>query len=169
MSTEPQALDQANRDRAPGEQPALNDKRVAFVRARWHADIVDQALEGFRAELPPGMEIDVIDVPGALEIPLMAQKLAETGRYGAVIGAAFVVDGGIYRHDFVAGTVVDALVQVGLKTGVPILSVVLTPHQYQETEQHQAFFREHFVLKGAEAARAAMAVITGPDAKPLAA
>ena len=159
MSTPAQALDSG----------ALTDQRVAFVRARWHADIVDQALEGFRAEMPPGMEIDVIDVPGALEIPLAAQKLAQAGQYGAIIGAAFVVDGGIYRHDFVAGTVVDALVRVGLDTGVPVLSVVLTPHQYQETDQHQAFFRDHFVVKGAEAARAAMAVITGPNAKPLAA
>ena len=159
MSTPAQALDSG----------ALTDQRVAFVRARWHADIVDQALEGFRAEMPPGMEIDVIDVPGALEIPLAAQKLAQAGQYGAIIGAAFVVDGGIYCHHFVAGTVVDALVRVGLDTGVPVLSVVLTPHQYQETDQHQAFFRDHFVVKGAEAARAAMAVITGPNAKPLAA
>ncbi len=148
---------------------ALTDQRVAFVRARWHCDIVDQALEGFRAEMPPGMVIDVIDVPGALEIPLAAQKLARSEKYGAIVGAAFVVDGGIYRHDFVAGTVVDALVRVGLETGVQVLSVVLTPHQYQETEQHNAFFREHFVTKGAEAARAAMAVITGPDAQILAA
>ena len=148
---------------------ALTDRRLAFVQARWHSDIVDQARHGLMAELPPGMNVDVVDVPGALEIPLTAQKLAKTGQYDAIIGAAFVVDGGIYRHDFVAGTVVDALVRVGLDTGVPILSVVLTPHQYQETEQHQAFFREHFVLKGAEAARAAMAVVAGPDAQPLAA
>ena len=151
------------------EPQALTDHRVAFVRARWHADIVDQALIGFRAEMPPNAPIDVVDVPGALEIPLTAQKLARTGQYGAIIGAAFVVDGGIYRHDFVAGTVVDALVRVGLETGVPVLSVVLTPHQYQETAQHQAFFREHFVAKGGEAARAAMMVLAGPDARPLAA
>ena len=148
---------------------ALTDQRLAFIQARWHSDIVDQARVGLMAELPPGMEVDVFDVPGALEIPLTAQRLARTGRYDAIIGAAFVVDGGIYRHDFVAGTVVDALVRVGLDTDVPVLSVVLTPHQYQETEQHDAFFREHFVIKGAEAARAAMAVVTGVNTTPLAA
>ena len=98
---------------------ALTDQRLAFVQARWHADIVDQARKAFLEELPPGTAVDVIDVPGALEIPLTAQRLARTGRYGAIVGAAFVVDGGIYRHDFVAGTVVDALVRVGLDTAVP--------------------------------------------------
>ena len=63
----------------------------------------------------------------------MAQTLAESGRYDAVVCAALVVDGGIYRHDFVAAAVVDGLMQVGLKTSVPILSVSLTPHQFQET------------------------------------
>ena len=151
------------------EAQALTDQRLAFVQARWHADIVDQARKGFLEELPPGTAVDVIDVPGALEIPLTAQRLARTGRYGAIVGTAFVVDGGIYRHDFVAGTVVDALVRVGLDTGVPILSVVLTPHQYQETAEHTAFFRDHFVLKGREAARAAMAVLGEPRIREAAA
>lgn len=133
--------------------------RLAFVQARWHAEIVDQARKGFLAELPPGTPVDVVDVPGALEIPLTAQKLIRTGSYDAVIGAAFVVDGGIYRHDFVAGAVVDALIRVGLETGVPVLSVVLTPHHYQETGQHRAFFRDHFLVKGAEAAKACLAMI----------
>ena len=147
----------------------LTDRRVAFVQARWHAAIVDQARIGFVEALPPGMCVDVVDVPGALEIPLMAQKLACTGRYGAVVGAAFVVDGGIYRHDFVAGTVVDALVRVGLDTGVPVLSVVLTPHNYQETEQHTAFFHDHFRVKGAEAAHACLSVLAPAEPAVIAA
>jgi len=143
-------------------QTPISEHRIAFIQARWHADIVDQARIGLLEALPPGQAVDVIDVPGALEIPLMAQRLARSGDYGAVIGAAFVVDGGIYRHDFVAGTVVDALVRVGLETDTPVLSVVLTPHQYQETDQHQAFFHDHFRIKGAEAAHAAMAILSPP-------
>lgn len=138
---------------------ALTDQRIAFVQARWHADIVDQARAGLLEALPPGMIVDVVDVPGALEIPLISQRLARTGRYAAIIGAAFVVDGGIYRHDFVAGSVVDALVRVGLDTDTPVLSVVLTPHNYQETEQHLEFFRDHFRIKGAEAAHACLSII----------
>ncbi|WP_424987943.1 6,7-dimethyl-8-ribityllumazine synthase [Microbulbifer sp. S227A] len=131
--------------------------RYAFVKANWHADIVDRALDGF-CELVPAAQVDVFDVPGAFELPLMARDLARTGRYDAVIGAAFVVDGGIYRHDFVAQAVVDGLMRAGLDSGVPVLSVSLTPHHYQETDHHNAIFRAHFVEKGREAARAALAL-----------
>ncbi|MEL6584673.1 MAG: 6,7-dimethyl-8-ribityllumazine synthase [Pseudomonadota bacterium] len=131
--------------------------RYAFIKANWHADIVDQALVGF-SEVIPADQIDVFDVPGAFEMPLLAKKLAQTGKYSAVAAAAFVVDGGIYRHEFVAQAVVTGLMQVGLETGVPVLSVSLTPHQYQETEHHNRIFQAHFVEKGREAARAALQV-----------
>ena len=98
------------------------------------------------------------DVPGAFEMPLKAQQLAKTGNYDAIICAAFVVDGGIYRHDFVAAAVVDGLMRVGLDTGVPVLSVSLTPHHYQETDHHNEIYRAHFVEKGREAARAALSM-----------
>lgn len=132
--------------------------RYAFVKAQWHADIVDRALDGF-VELIPAQQIDVFDVPGAFEMPLLARDLAQTGRYAAVACAAFVVDGGIYRHEFVAQAVVDGLMRAGLDTGVPILSVSLTPHQYQDSDHHNAIYREHFVEKGREAARVALAMI----------
>ena len=103
--------------------------------------------------------MDVYTVPGAFELPLMAQELAQTGRYAAIACAAFVVDGGIYRHDFVAQSVVDGLMRVGLDTSVPILSVSLTPHQYQETDHHNAIYRAHFIEKGREAARAALGIL----------
>lgn len=132
--------------------------RFAFIKAQWHADIVDRALDGF-CELIPAAQVDVFDVPGAFEMPLMAQALANQGRYTAIACAAFVVDGGIYRHDFVASAVVDGLMRVGLDTGVPVLSVSLTPHHYQETDHHNAIYRDHFVLKGREAAQAALRII----------
>ncbi|MEQ8349514.1 MAG: 6,7-dimethyl-8-ribityllumazine synthase [Sneathiellaceae bacterium] len=129
----------------------------AFAKANWHAEIVDRALDGF-LELIPAEQVDIFDVPGAFELPLLARDLAATGRYAAVAAAAFVVDGGIYRHDFVARAVVDGLMRAGLDTGVPILSVSLTPHQYQDTAHHAAIFRAHFVEKGREAARAALMI-----------
>ncbi|MFB2550721.1 6,7-dimethyl-8-ribityllumazine synthase [Ensifer soli] len=146
--------------------------RIAVIRARWHADIVDRAVDAFIAEWRDtgGSEadVDVIDVPGALEIPLHAQTLARSGRYSAVLAVAFVVDGGIYRHDFVAASVVDAILRVGLDTGVPVLSAVLTPHHFQEGEAHIAFFREHFVVKGKEAAHAARDILAARAAAALA-
>ena len=135
----------------------MTPTRYAFIKANWHADIVDRALDGF-CELIPADQVDVFDVPGAFEMPLLARNLAETGRYAAVAAAAFVVDGGIYRHDFVAQAVVDGLMRAGMDSGVPVLSVSLTPHQYQETEHHNAIFQAHFVEKGREAARAALLI-----------
>lgn len=135
----------------------MTHTRYAFIKAGWHAEIVDRSLDGF-LELIPGAQVDVYDVPGAFELPLMAADLARAGEYGAIAAAAFVVDGGIYRHDFVAQAVVDGLMRVGLDTGVPVLSVSLTPHQFQETPHHVAIYREHFTEKGREAARAALAI-----------
>ena len=136
----------------------MTHTRYAFVKASWHADIVDRAYEGF-TNIIPAEQVDVFDVPGALEMPLLARDLAQIGRYAAVACAAFVVDGGIYRHDFVAQAVVDGLMRAGMDTGVPVLSISLTPHQYQETDHHNAIYREHFVQKGEEAARAALGVV----------
>ena len=132
--------------------------KIAFVKARWHADIVDMAETGFR-DAWQGTPPDVFEVPGAFEMPLRALQIAQAGEHAAVVAAAFVVDGGIYRHDFVAATVIDGLMRVQLDTGMPVFSVSLTPHNFQETEEHKAFFRSHFVTKGAEAARTAAHVL----------
>ena len=133
--------------------------KFAFIKARWHADIVDRAHEGFTArlaELGIDADVDAFDVPGAFEMPLLAKKLGETGRYDGVAAAAFVVDGGIYRHDFVSAAVVDGLMQAQMETGTPVFSVSLTPHHFQPKPELEAFFREHFVGKGREAADAAV-------------
>ena len=141
----------------------IHPMTIAFIQARWHADIVDQSRISFIAEMDEKTQgaatIEVIDVPGAYEIPLLAKRLAETGNFHAIVGAAFVVDGGIYRHDFVASAVVSGMMQVQLETGVPILSVSLTPHQFQETAEHRGFFIEHFKVKGKEAAHACTLIL----------
>ena len=136
--------------------------KIAFIKARWHADIVDQAHDGFvakAAEILPGAEIVAINVPGAFEMPLVAKKLAKTGKYDAIVAAALVVDGGIYRHDFVAGAVVDGLMQVGLETEVPVFSVSLTPHNFQPVDSLINYYTEHFVKKGGEAAEAVKQIL----------
>ena len=137
--------------------------RIAFVQACWHQDIVDRCRDAFIAEMArhghSAGAIEIFEVPGSLEIPLEAQMLAKSGRYAAVVAAGFVVDGGIYRHEFVAATVIDALMRVQLDTGVPMISAVLTPQRFHEHGDHQRFFREHFVIKGAEAAQACLKTI----------
>ena len=136
--------------------------KIAFLRARWHADIVDKAFDGFvarMAELVPDAEVIAYDVPGAFEMPLLGKRLAKTGKIDAVVAAALVVDGGIYRHDFVADAVVSGLMQAQLETEVPMFSVSLTPHHFQPTDEHIGFYTEHFVKKGAEAANAVHQVL----------
>ena len=112
----------------PPSTSSLPPQRVAFIQACWHRDIVDQCRLSFVKEMIarglPERQIDLFEVPGVFEIPLQAQLLAKTGRYTAIVAAGFVVDGGIYRHEFVSSTVIDALMRVQLDTEVPVLSVV---------------------------------------------
>lgn len=137
--------------------------RIAFVQAGWHRDIVDQCRLSFISEIAglgyAESDIDFFEVAGAFEIPLHAKLLANSGKYAAVVAAGLVVDGGIYRHEFVAQAVISGLMQVQLETGVPVLSAVLTPHHFHAGEEHQKFFFEHFLVKGAEAARACASTI----------
>ena len=83
------------------------------------------------------------------------------GRYAAVVAAGFVVDGGIYRHEFVAQAVIDGLMSVQLETEVPVLSMVLTPQRFHEHDEHVAFFTGHMAKKGVEAAIACVHTIRG--------
>lgn len=139
-------------------QPDHERARIAFVQACWHREIVDEARDAFLSSITERghsrSQIELFEVPGVLEIPLQSKRLAETGRYAAIVAAAFVVDGGIYRHDFVSSTVVDAMMRVQLETGVPILSAVLTPQSFHDHEDHRSFFAEHFKVKGHEVAGA---------------
>jgi 6,7-dimethyl-8-ribityllumazine synthase len=137
--------------------------RIAFIQSCWHKDIVDQCRVGFTAELArrgvPESQIDFFEVPGAFEIPLQAKLLARTGRYAAIVATGLVVDGGIYRHEFVCEAVINGLMRVQLDSDVPVISAVLTPQHFHEHAEHVRFFREHFVVKGTEAATACAATI----------
>ena len=81
-------------------------RRVAFVQSCWHKDIVDECRAAFLSEISQlgvdPSQVDVFEVTGAFEIPLHAKRLAGSGRYSAIVAAGLVVDGGIYRHEFVA-------------------------------------------------------------------
>ncbi len=134
------------------------DSRIAFVQSSWHETIVDRCRASFTEEtanlgLAPG-HVDFYKVPGSFELPLHTKRLARTGRYSAIVAAGLIVDGGIYRHEFVAKAVIDGLMRVQLDEDVPVISAVLTPHHFHEHDQHTSFFSSHFEVKGKEAARA---------------
>jgi 6,7-dimethyl-8-ribityllumazine synthase len=139
--------------------------RVAFIQSSWHDDIVDQGRTSFVAEAArlgtPEDHISFFKVPGAFEIPLHAKKLAQSGKFDAIVACGFVVNGGVYRHEFVASAVIDGLMRVQLETEVPVFSVVLTPLNFHEHADHQQFFYKHFLTKGAEAANACIQTVNG--------
>lgn len=141
----------------------LNNKRIAFIKAGWHAEIISQGQQSFLEHLAAAgiskASIDIIEVPGSLEIPLQAQTLAQSGRYVLIACGGFVVDGGIYRHEFVTHAVIDGIMRVMLDTGVPILSMILTPKNEYDDKRDQSFFLEHFKLKGEELANAALTTL----------
>lgn len=134
--------------------------RVAVVRSSWHAEIVDRSLVGIREVVGDDVDLRLFRVPGAFEIPLFTRSLVETGRFDAIIAAGLVVDGGIYRHEFVADAVIGGLMRVQLDTGIPVFSCVLTPHRFHDHGVHEDFFADHMVAKGREVAEAALATLS---------
>jgi 6,7-dimethyl-8-ribityllumazine synthase len=128
-------------------------QRVAFVQSAWHRDVIEQCRLAFLTEIEQrGIErarVDLFEVPGSFEIPLHVQLLAKTRRYTAIVAAGLVVD-----DEYIAETVIRALMDVQLRTEVPVFSAVLTPQQFHETAAHFDFFRKHFATKGVEVAEA---------------
>jgi 6,7-dimethyl-8-ribityllumazine synthase len=128
-------------------------QRIAFVQSAWHREVIEQCRLAFLAEIEARhiapAQIDLFEVPGAFEIPLHVQLLAKTRRYTAIVAAGLVVD-----DEYIAETVIKALMEVQLRTEVPVFSAVLTPQQFHETTAHFEFFRQHFATKGIEVAEA---------------
>jgi len=145
-------------------------RKVAYVQAGWHTEITDRCKEAFAAEMRRAewddSEIEYFSTPGSLELPLMAKKLAQSGDYAAICLSGLVIDGGIYRHEFVAQAVLSGIVQVSLETEVPVLSAVLTPQQFHEHETHVRFFQEHMLTKGRELAEACTSIVDAMAALP---
>ncbi|MGC1562947.1 MAG: 6,7-dimethyl-8-ribityllumazine synthase [Bradyrhizobium sp.] len=138
----------------PAEHPRFaRPQRVAFVQSAWHRDVVAECRVAFLAEIEARhiarAQVDVFEVPGAFEIPLHVQLLARTRRYTAIVAAGLVVD-----DEYIAETVIKALMDVQLRTEVPVFSAVVTPQQFHETTAHFDFFRTHFAAKGVEVAEA---------------
>ena len=162
-TTQVRVPDTPERPPAPAHPRFVKPQRVAFVQSSWHRDVVEECriafLEEIEARHISRAQVDLFEVPGSFEIPLHAQLLAKTRRYTAIVAAGLVVDGGIYRHEFVAQAVLHGIVQTSLETEVPVLSAVLTPHHFHEHAVHQDFFRAHMETKGRELAEACLSII----------
>jgi 6,7-dimethyl-8-ribityllumazine synthase len=104
--------------------------RFAIVAARFNRLIVDSLVAGARDALSRhGVAEDAVDlawVPGSVEIPLIAQRLAASGKYAAVICLGAIIRGDTDHYDHVASAATSGITQAGLTTGVPVIFGVLT-------------------------------------------
>lgn len=153
MSETPQAgAGPTESSEAPVHPRFAKPQRVAFVQSAWHRDVVAECREAFLAEIEARhiarAHIDVFEVPGAFEIPLHVQLLAKTRRYTAIVAAGLVID-----NEHIAETVIRSLMEVQLRTEIPVFSAVVTPQQFRETAD-AAFLKQHFASKGVGVAEA---------------
>lgn len=136
--------------------PTLNGAglRVGIVTSRFNKAICDGLLSACEIELKRLAvgEVTVVNIPGALEHPLVLQKMAQSGRYDALIAIGAVVRGETYHFEIVANESARGILDVQLETGVPIANAILTT----DTE-HQATAR--MSEKGSEAARVAIEMV----------
>ena len=104
--------------------------RVGIVASRFNEIIVSKLIDGAADGLSRhGVDLDTVDlawVPGAFEIPLAAQKMAESGRYDAVICLGAVIRGETDHYEHVASEVTKGVAQVSLKADIPVLYGILT-------------------------------------------
>ncbi|MBI1831097.1 MAG: 6,7-dimethyl-8-ribityllumazine synthase [Planctomycetes bacterium] len=104
--------------------------RFAIVASKFNLEVVEKLVDGAKGALrSKGVPEDAIDlawVPGAFELPLVAQRLAASKRYAAVICLGAVIRGDTDHYDYVCKAAADGILQAGLTTGVPVLFGVLT-------------------------------------------
>ena len=110
--------------------------KVALVASRFNEFIVSKLLSGAEDGLVrhgvEGSDIDAYWVPGAFELPLMGQKLAESGKYDAVICLGAVIRGSTSHYDLVCNEAAKGIAQASLKTGVPVLFGVITTENIEQ-------------------------------------
>ena len=108
----------------------VRDARFAIIAARFNDFIVESLIRGsvhcLRQHGAADASIEIIRVPGAFEMPVVARKLAESRRYDGIIALGAVIRGGTPHFDFVAGECISGISAVARDTGVPIGFGILT-------------------------------------------
>jgi 6,7-dimethyl-8-ribityllumazine synthase len=135
-------------------------KKFGIIVSRFNSFISERLLEGALDTLiRSGAEdsaIDVVRVPGAFEIPLMAQKMARSGSYDSVICLGAVIRGATSHYDLVANEAAKGVAQVSLDTGVPVIFGVLTTETIEQAIERAGSKAGN---KGSEVALAAIEMI----------
>ena len=127
--------------------------RIGIVQARFNADIGHGLLSSCLAELKrlgvADEDILHITVPGALEVPLALQKMAETQQFDALVALGAVIRGETYHFELVSNESGAGITRIGLDYGMPIANAILTTENDEQAEARMA-------EKGADAARVAV-------------
>jgi 6,7-dimethyl-8-ribityllumazine synthase len=135
--------------------------RYVLLVSRWNSFVVEHLKEGaLDTLLRHGVDeknIDVVYAPGAFEFPLVAQKLAQSGKYDAIVALGAVIRGGTPHFDYVAGECTKGLAQASLSTGVPITFGVLTVDSIEQAIERSGTKAGN---KGAEAATTALEMVS---------
>jgi 6,7-dimethyl-8-ribityllumazine synthase len=135
--------------------------RYALVVARFNDLITGRLLEGaldtLRRHGVADDALTVVWVPGAVELPLVAQKLARTGDHDAVIALGCVIRGGTPHFDYVAGEAAKGLAQVSMQTGLPVSFGVLTTETIEQAIERAGTKMGN---KGHEAAMSAIEMVS---------
>jgi len=112
------------------------DMKVGIVAARFNEFIVNKlvegALDGLRRHDVAEDAIDVAWVPGAFEIPFIAKKMAESGRYDAVICLGAVIRGATSHYDYVCNEASKGIATVAMQTGIPVMFGVITTENIEQ-------------------------------------
>ena len=123
--------------------------RLGIVASRFNEALVGKLLERARAEAKRlGAEPSVVQVPGALEIPVALQWMAQSGRFDALVALGAVVRGETYHFEVVANESARGVMEVALECGVPVANGILTTNDEAQAEAR--------LDKGAEAVRVAL-------------
>jgi 6,7-dimethyl-8-ribityllumazine synthase len=123
--------------------------RLGIVASRFNEEITGELLKRARAEAKKlGVDATVLEVPGALEIPLALQWMAQSGRYDALVAIGAVIRGDTYHFEVVANESARGLSEVALESGVPVANAILTLNKEAEAKER--------LDKGAEGVRAAV-------------
>jgi 6,7-dimethyl-8-ribityllumazine synthase len=123
--------------------------RIGIVASRFNEEIAGQLLERARVEARKlGVEAQVVQVPGALEIPVALQWLAQGGKCDALVAIGAVIRGDTYHFEVVANESARGVSEVALESGLPIANAILTLNSEAEAKQR--------IDKGAEGVRVAV-------------
>ncbi len=137
-----------------------NKGRYAIVVTRWNSFVVDHlqsgAIDALRRHGIPEDQITLVKAPGAYELPLVCQRLADTENFDAIIALGAVIRGGTPHFDFVAGEAAGGLNSVALTTNLPVIFGVLTVDSIEQAIERSGTKAGN---KGAEAAEVALEMV----------